>query len=99
MDTFFKIFGWTMAAFLGGTILYAIFWGGTSGAFFVLFLIGAGLLGGGKARRRTPPPPVFGADPYPEGPLPSPYEMMHSPRYASQPGNDHYLSYMQNRRK
>ena len=97
MDMFFKIFGWTMAAFLGGTILYAIFWGGTSGAFFVLFLIGAGLLGGGKARRRTPSPSLFGEED--ERPLSPHHKMTHDPIYANFPGNTHHPSYMQNRRK
>ena len=94
MDMFFKIFGWTMAAFLGGTILYAIFWGGTSGAFFVLFLIGAGLLGGGRGRR-TPPPPAFGADR--DGILPSLHKRIHDPRYAAFPENNMHRIYMRDR--
>ena len=94
MDMFFKIFGWTMAAFLGGTILYAIFWGGTSGAFFVLFLIGAGLLGGGKARRRTPPPPVFGEEEE-DGMSVSWHKRVHDPRYAALPENNLHRTYMQ----
>ena len=94
MDMFFKIFGWTMAAFLGGTILYAIFWGGTSGAFFVLFLIGAGLLGGGRGRR-TPTPSIFGEEE--EGILPSHHKMTHDPTYASLPGNIHNFTYRKNK--
>ena len=97
MDTFFMIFGWIMAAFLGGTIIYAIFWGGTSGAFFVLFLIGAGLLGGGKARRRTPSPSPFGEEE--DGMSVSLHKRIYDPRYAAFPENNMHDIYMRDQHK
>ena len=96
MRDLYKIFGGVMAALLIGVILYAIFWGGEAGTYFVLFLIGAGLFGGG-ARRRTATPSPF--DEENDGTLSPHHKMTHDPIYANFPGNTHHPSYMQNRRK
>lgn len=92
MSDLYKTFGGVMATFLIGTILYAIFWGGEAGAYFVLFLIGAGLFGGG-ARRRMPTPSPF--DEEDDGMSVSWHKRVHDPRYAALPENNMHRIYMQ----